>query len=239
MAVLFLLLYFSHQAVPQETPALVPPDAVVGRVEVERTRFFGSRTKPEENVVVYLENPSLKPSALPNTMQMIQQSKRFDPHLLIVTPGSAIDFPNRDPIFHNVFSPYYGRAFDLGLYKPGDSKRVRFEVPSVSWIFCDIHQEMSAVVLTLPTQYFAVTDRRGVFSIRDVPDGTYRLNVWYEEVTPVELTKASRTVDITPMARQLPVIQLSERGFVRIPHMNKFGKDYPPPSQDPRYQIPP
>lgn len=233
----FFLLYFSYQATPQETPAPGPTDPVVGRVEVERTRFFrGTRAKPEENVVVYLENPAVKPPPLPSTPQMIQQSKRFDPHLLVVTPGSVIEFPNRDPIFHNVFSPYYGRAFDLGLYKPGDSKRVRFEAPGVSWIFCDIHQEMSAVVLTLPTPYFAVTDRQGAFSIRGVPDGTYRLNIWYEEVTPAELSNASRLVEIAPMARRLAVIQLSERGFVRIPHKNKFGQDYPPPSEDPRYK---
>jgi len=232
----FLLVYFSSHATPQETPSPAPTDAVEGRVEVERPRFFGSRVKPEENVVVYLENAAIKPSPLPNPMQMIQRGKSFDPHMLIVTPGSAIDFPNRDPIFHNVFSPYYGQAFDLGLYKPGDSKRVQFEVPGVSWIFCDIHQEMSAIVLTLPTQYFAVTNRQGAFRILGVPDGTYRLNIWYEEVTPVELTRASRIVEITPVTRQLPVIQLSERGFVRIPHKNKFGKDYPLPSEDPRYR---
>lgn len=232
----FCLVYFSYHATPQETPSPASTDDVGGRVEVERSRFFGSRFKPEENVVIYLENSAIKSPPLPNPMQMIQQGKRFDPHMLIVTPGSAIDFPNRDPIFHNVFSPYYGRAFDLGLYKPGDSKRVQFEAPGVSWIFCDIHQEMSAIVLTLPTQYFAVTDPQGAFRIRGVPDGTYRLNIWYEEVTPAELTRASRIVEITPMARQLPVIRLSERGFVRVPHKNKFGKDYPLPSEDRRYQ---
>jgi hypothetical protein len=147
-----------------------------------------------------------------------------------------VDFPNLDPIFHNVFSSYYGEKFDLGLYKPGDSKRVEFKAPAVSWIFCDIHQEMSAIVLTLNTPYFAVTDSRGEFAIRGVPDGKYRLKVWYDEVSPEELQRASRAVEITPTTRQLRLVQLSAKGFVRIPHKNKFGTDYPPPGQDPRYQ---
>jgi len=113
---------------------------------------------------------------------------------------------------------------------------VEFKAPGVAWIFCDIHQEMSGIVLTLSTPYFAVTDRQGAFTIRGVPDGTYRLNFWHAEVSPAELAKATRTVEITPSTRQLPLLRLSASGFVAIPHKNKFGKEYPPPGQDPRYQ---
>ena len=79
----------------------------------------------------------------------LDRIKRFEPHVVVVTPGTLVDFPNRDPIFHNVFSPYYGPPFDLGLYKPGDSKSVEFKAPGVAWIFCDIHQEMSGIILTI------------------------------------------------------------------------------------------
>lgn len=241
LVLIFFFAFFlppSHHAAPQETPAAGFPDSVVGRVELDRGRFlFFSGIGPAENVVVYLEKPDMAlTTPLRDPLKMIQRFKRFEPHVLVVTPGTAVDFPNHDPIFHNVFSPYYGPTFDLGLYKPGDSKRVEFTVPAVSWIFCDIHQEMSGIVLTLTTPYFAVTDRQGAFSIRGVPDGTYRLNIWHDEVSPAELAKVARTVEITPTTRQLSLLRLSTQGFVPIPHKNKFGRDYPPPGQDPRYQ---
>lgn len=232
------LLSLSQPATPEERQPLPSASAVVGRVELDRGRFlFVSGVGPAENVVVYLENSHVKPPPpLPGPPKMLQRFKRFEPHVLVVTPGTSVDFPNLDPIFHNVFSSYYGDKFDLGLYKPGDSKRVEFKVPAVSWIFCDIHQEMSALVLTLNTPYFAVTDRKGEFAISGVPDGKYSLKVWYDEVSPEELERASRAVEITPTTRRLPLIQLSAKGFVRIPHKNKFGKDYPPPGLDSRYQ---
>ena len=239
LVLLFVVLVsLSHSAAPQERQTLPSADAVVGKVEVERVRFLlGSAIRPAENAVVYLEHPETpEPPALHGPLKMIQRSKTFEPHVLVVAPGTAVDFPNLDPIIHNVFSPYYGEKFDLGLYKPGDSKRVIFKTPAISWIFCDIHQEMSAIVLTLNTPYFAVTDSKGEFAISGVPDGKYRLKVWYDEVSPEELEKASRVAEIAPATRQLPLIQLSGKGFVRIPHKNKFGKDYPPPGLDPRYQ---
>lgn len=238
---LISLLFFlagAHHAVPQETPTPATRNDVVGKVEQDRGRFlFSSGIGPAENVVVYLENQATEtPPALRTRLQMVQRFKRFEPHILVVTPGTLVAFPNRDPIFHNVFSPYYGPSFDLGLYKPGGSKSVEFPTPGVSWVFCDIHQEMNGIVLTLATPYFAVTDRHGAFSIRGVPDGTYRLSFWYDAVSPDELAKGSRLVEITPATRQLPLLRLSAQGFVPISHKNKFGKDYPPPGQDPRYQ---
>ena len=237
LAVLFVV-PLSRHAAPQEAKPTPPVAPVTAKVELDRGRsFFSSGIGPAENVVIYLESPTIPPpSPLKGPFRMVQQSKRFDPPIIVVTAGTDVDFPNRDPIFHNVFSPYYGPSFDLGLYKPGDSKRVEFKVPGVSWIFCDIHQEMSAIVFTITTPYFAVTDKQGNFSIPRVPDGTYRLNVWYDRVAPEELAKASRAVEIGPTTRQLPTLRLSTQGFAAIPHKNKFGKDYPPPEQDPRYQ---
>jgi len=117
---LISLLFFlagTHHAVPQEAPTQATRNDVVGKVEQDRGRFlFSSGIGPAENVVGYLENPAIQPPpALRTRLQMIQRFKRFEPHILVVTPGTAIDFPNRDPIFHNVFSPYYGPPFDLGL----------------------------------------------------------------------------------------------------------------------------
>ena len=53
---------------------------------------------------------------------MIQKNKTFSPHVLAITMGTIVDFPNYDPIFHNAFSNYDGQIFDIGLYPPGTSR---------------------------------------------------------------------------------------------------------------------
>src|SRR5882724_88559 len=90
--------------------------------------------------------------------KLVQKSKSFSPHLLIVPVGSTVEFPNRDPFFHNVFSLFEGKRFDLGLYEAGTSRIVHFDRAGISYIFCNIHPEMSAVVITLPTPFYGVSD---------------------------------------------------------------------------------
>ena len=88
----------------------------------------------------------------------MQKDKTFTPHLLVIPTGSTVDFPNLDPFFHNVFSEFNGKRFDLGLYESGSSRTVHFDHDGVSYIFCNIHPEMSAVIVTLSTPYFGVSD---------------------------------------------------------------------------------
>src|SRR5882762_1954412 len=102
------------------------------------------------------------------------------PHVLVVPVGSAVDFPNRDPFFHNVFSLFDGKRFDLGLYEAGASNSVRFDRLGVSFLFCNIHPEMSAVVIAVDTPYYGVSDRAGNITVSGVPDGTYEVHVWHE-----------------------------------------------------------
>src|ERR1019366_4288896 len=99
--------------------------------------------------------PSPPPSPAANP-RLVQKNKSFDPHILVVPAGSMVEFPNRDPFFHNVFSLFEGKRFDLGLYEAGSSRMVRFDRPGISYIFCNIHPEMSAVVITLTTPLYAV-----------------------------------------------------------------------------------
>src|SRR5712691_7032145 len=117
-----------------------------------------------------------------------QKNKRFVPHVLAATLGTEIEFPNQDPFFHNVFSIYEGKPFDLGLYESGTARKVRFTQPGVSYIFCNIHPEMSATVLVLRTRYFAVSARDGSFQISHLPSGRYKLEVWYDLASKPELT---------------------------------------------------
>ena len=88
--------------------------------------------------------------------RLVQRNKTFEPHLLVVPVGSVVAFPNHDPFFHNVFSLFEGKRFDLGLYEAGSTRDVHFDKPGISYIFCNIHAEMSAVVVALVGRFRAV-----------------------------------------------------------------------------------
>src|SRR5690349_17764803 len=111
--------------------------------------------------------------------RLVQHDKRFEPGLLVVPVGSVVDFPNADPWFHNVFSLYRGKRFDLGLYQAGAQRSVRFDRMGPSYLFCNIHPEMTGVVLAIDSELFAVTDKNGRYSITGVAPGRYILHVWY------------------------------------------------------------
>jgi hypothetical protein len=103
--------------------------------------------------------------------------------LLAIRAGTVVDFPNFDPVFHNVFSLSKPRSFDLGRYAKGRSKSVRFGEPGVVRVFCDIHSHMNAFILVFAHRFFAVTDDQGRYSIDRVPAGTYTVTAWYEGVS--------------------------------------------------------
>ena len=111
---------------------------------------------------------------------MDQRDQAFVPHVLAITAGTTVDFPNSDVTFHNVFSLSKTKAFDLGRYSRGRSKAVRFDRPGVVQVFCDIHSHMSAYILVFTHRFFSVTDASGRYTITGVPPGSYTLAVWYE-----------------------------------------------------------
>jgi plastocyanin len=161
--------------------------------------------------------------------QLVQHNKSFQPHVLVVPVGSVVDFPNRDPFFHNVFSLFDGKRFDLGLYEAGASNSVRFDRLGVSFLFCNIHPEMSAVVVAVDSPYYGLSDRRGNIAIKNVPDGKYELHVWYERSLSDDLKTLTRTVTISSSARELGTIQVPENPSYTSAHKNKYGQDYTPP----------
>jgi plastocyanin len=163
----------------------------------------------------------------PRRFRMLQKDKMFMPHVLPISTGSTVDFPNADPIFHNAFSSYSGQIFDVGLYPPGTNRSVRFTRPGVVRVFCNIHPSMSAVVLVLDTPYFATTAADGSFHI-DAPAGEYQLNVFHERATEASLNALSRRIAVGETPLQIPAIAISESGYLLAPHKNKYGKDYPP-----------
>lgn len=178
----------------------------------------------------------LKPldHASPNTEQskrqkLIQSRKTFEPHILVVQVGSVVEFPNRDPFFHNVFSLFEGKRFDLGLYEAGATNSVRFDRPGVSFLFCNIHPEMSAVVVSVDTPYYGISDASGKVTIANVPDGKYELHYWSERGLPESLRELTRIVTISGSTRSLAAVQVAENPNFTAAHKNKYGQDYPPP----------
>ncbi len=163
--------------------------------------------------------------------ELVQRNKSFEPHVIVVQVGSLIQFPNKDPFFHNIFSMYDGKRFDLGLYEAGTSRSVRFDRPGISYLFCNIHAEMSAVVIVVETPYFALSDRSGHVAIAGVPDGRYQMHVWYERSLPENLKELTRVVTVSASARSLGSIHVVDNPNFTLAHKNKYGEDYvPPPS---------
>jgi|ERR1700690_675162 plastocyanin len=167
--------------------------------------------------------------------RMVQHNKMFEPSLLVVPIGSLVAFPNLDPWFHNVFSLYRGKKFDLGLYEAGSQKMIRFDRPGASYVFCNIHPEMAAVVLTVDSSYSGISDKLGHVSIASVPPGEYVLHVWYENATPQALQALERTVTISASNHGLPSISIPVTKQDSTKHKNKYDQDYEPDPTTPIY----
>jgi plastocyanin len=133
---------------------------------------------PQGNAVVWLEAPNAPRGRQAAKVVLDQKNLTFSPHVLAVRVGTVVDFPNNDRVFHNVFSFRDGKRFDLGMYPVGAMKQVTFDRPGLSRIFCNIHPQMAAYVMAVDSPYFATTDSAGVFTIAEVPSGTYRYQAW-------------------------------------------------------------
>ena len=117
--------------------------------------------------------------------ELKQKDAMFRPHILPVSVGTKVGWPNEDDIFHNVFSMSEPKEFDLGLYKKGEANKViEFDKPGRVDVFCSIHSQMHCVVLVVENPFFTVTDAKGRFTLADVPPGTYRLKAWHERLPP-------------------------------------------------------
>ena len=156
---------------------------------------------------------------------LLQKNRMFTPHLQVVPVGAVVQFPNEDPFFHNVFSLFDGKRFDLGLYEAGSTKAVRFPREGVSYIFCNIHPEMSAVILTLSTPFYATGKTGETLTIRDVPVGDYVVDVWVEGAQKEALEADQRRLHIGRGAVSQGQIVVDTS--LTTGHKDKFGKDYP------------
>ena len=132
-----------------------------------------------DRMVIMLDGGSL-PSRPPVTAVLDQRNGRFDPEIVIVPVGSAIDFPNFDPIFHNVFSLSKTQPFDLGFYPKGQSRTVKFNHAGIVQVYCHIHANMYAAIIVTSSPWYGKPSADGSFSWNDVPAGHYRLTAWHK-----------------------------------------------------------
>jgi plastocyanin len=200
------------------------PGTVVWLTPITTT---GTSIEPTTSAPNMSANPPVSPGQTP---RLVQKNKSFEPHILVVPAGSMVEFPNRDPFFHNVFSLFEGKRFDLGLYEAGTSRMVRFDRPGISYIFCNIHPEMSAVVITLSTPLYAISNADGQLSLAGVPYGHYKLHVWSEGMGPESEQPSTREITVTENASSLGVIRVPAANGQRIAHKNKYGREYDEPT---------
>jgi plastocyanin len=215
---------------------------VSAKILMSATHTAGKKRKDAlnmANVVVWL-SPLKANGALPMMQarqpvyRLVQKDKMFTPHLLVVPTGSQVEFPNQDPFFHNVFSLFNGKRFDLGLYESGTSRSVRFDREGVSYIFCNIHPEMGAIVLALNTPYYGISSENGLVALHNVPAGSYRLNVWSENGQLANPDVSQKIVQVSTDAVHLGDLTLQTTTDPLAHHKNKFGEDYEP-SREQKY----
>ena len=230
-----LLIALILGAIAPLAPAYAQEVDVQARIELSQGK--AQRPLDHGTVVLWLmpepgiTRATIDPPVTPGHFRMEQKNKSFSPHLLVVPLGSTVEFPNLDPFFHNVFSQFNGKRFDLGLYEAGSTRIVHFDHEGISYLFCNIHSQMAAVIVTLRTPYFGVASKSGAIELHNVPAGDYEMHLWAEGADPKDLEDLSRRVHIGPAQKDLGTIHVYVSGGL-APHKNKFGEDYrPEPTQ--------
>lgn len=208
------------RAVAPLVAALLPALAAAGPVSgVVRT--ISKPGVPAATAIVYAEPLDVPAPARPASVTLSQRNKIFQPRVLAVPAGSTVAFPNRDTIYHNVFSLSGPQPFDLGLYRAGESRSRTFTQPGVYRVFCNIHPQMTAIIVVVPTPYVTLAGADGRYTI-DLPAGRYRITALSERGGPTSGEHVATAGSSVP-----PELTLDESAWVDLPHKNKFGLDYP------------
>jgi plastocyanin len=219
------LLWLALAASEPARAADATPGTIRGAVKVMKKTFFGAigASDDRSGVVVYVtgydEPPPREPASL------AQQNERFAPRILPIVAGQTVVFPNRDRLYHNVFSVSPTLSFDLGQYKSTDPPRTQvFEKPGLVPVYCNIHPQMISYVVVLENRAFAVTGEDGAFELRGVRPGKLALNAWMPGAQRV-----TQALDV-PAGGEAQAELVLEQTQTMPPHLRKDGTPYPPPS---------
>jgi len=209
-------------------PSTAAPPGRVDLTGTIRLALPGGTTSPGADAVVWVAGVRRSGARSPAPEPAVaSREKRFDPHVLVVTRGSTVSFPNMDSIYHNAFSRTPGSEFDLGLYRRGAARAFTFRSAGLVRLYCNIHAEMAAYVLVLdPEDAFTVAAADGTFRLADLPAGRQTVHVWSEKGGEKELTVELGAEGAAPLD-----VVLDASTYRPVPHKNKFGKDYPPATQ--------
>jgi plastocyanin len=204
-----------------------PSAASTGTVSGEVLLLLSDKTTaPGAEAVLWLPGAAAA-SSTPAKLELAQKEKRFVPHVLAVSSGETVTFPNLDRIYHNVFSLTPGHEFDLGLYHRGTAKSQRFTGTGVVQVYCNIHAQMAANVVVVGAGPFTTSGADGRFELRGIPAGAFPLRVWHErggeDERPV-VVRAGGTTNVQ--------VVLDASRYRPATHKNKHGNDYPPVSLD-------
>ena len=207
------------------------PASGTGNVRVTVT-VLGSDRKPSPagQAVVWIPDAEAKPGAGPlpsGHARIASKGKRFDPRVTAVPAGTTVDFPNLDGIFHNVFSLSVGATFDLGLYRNGETRVMTFYKPGLVRIYCNIHPQMAAFLMVIDGTIWAQTAADGSAVLANVPPGHVDVRAWDEKGGDY-----LGNVDVAAGKTAQLAIALDGSTFRETPHLNKYGKKYPPPDDD-------
>ena len=208
--------------VASPTPTPVPP----GNVVVEVGLTSGTKQLPGDDSVAWVPKLEGREPNAPR-LKIAQKKKQFEPRVAIVSVGSTVDFPNYDRVFHNVFSLSKPKAFDLGLYRRGKSESVRFSQPGLIQIYCNIHPHMVAYLMVVDSRRHGVADAEGRITLRDIPAGPTVIEGWN-----VRGGMWSREVTVRAGGTTRLAVELDISSWRDASHLNKHGKEYPPPDDD-------
>lgn len=221
----------SAMTMAQDRPAANPG----GEVRLRLESSLPGRHRPVP-AVIWLEPMPGTPAAPfepHGHYTLVQKNRTFIPHLQVIPQGSVVQFPNQDPFFHNVFSLFNGKRFDLGLYEAGSTKSVTFSREGVSYIFCNIHPEMSAVIIALDTSLYAIADAHDAFALGHIPPGDYTLHLWIEGVPQSMLEQLARSVHVPANTIDFGVIRVPIAAAAGLKHQNLYGQPYAPDTLSP------